>query len=331
MMRWQNQVVAVTGAAGFLGSHLAEALVEAGATVLALDNFSVGTAANLEAFRGRLWLLDADISQQNACAALAEADLVFHLAAMANPRACEKDWAKTYRVNVEGTRHVLAACRRGARVIFLSGAMVYGEPTTLPIPETHTLAARDSYALSKMMGECLTWAVAHERQLRATVVRNFSSYGPRQSADYVIARMIQQGLEQGAIELWSTSPTRDFTYISDTIRALLAIAERPVLAGEVVNLGSARETLIGEVAQVVARLLGGLSVRDLGREVLGSHRQCADNRKLRQATGWQPRVLLEEGLAETLAWMRAEWEATAVAAPAPTRTESQTLQQGGMK
>ncbi len=201
---------------------------------------------------------------------------------------------------------MLEACRAGARVIFLSGGMAYGEPLTLPIPESHPLGSRDPYALSKIMGECLTWALAWQRRLRATVVRNFSSYGPRQSAAYVIPRMITQAVQQGEIELWTTRPTRDFTYVEDTVRALVAIAMSASLVGEAVNLGSGRESSIGEVARAVALLLGGLPVRDQQRDATGSLRQCADNRKLQQATGWQPRLSLEEGLARTLQWMQGQ-------------------------
>lgn len=299
-----NNIVAVTGAAGFLGSHLSEALVAAGASVLALDNFAAGSETNLEAVRSRVELVHYDITRQDSSGALRDAELLFHLAAIANPRLCQQDFDKTYKVNVEGTRRVLEACRPGARVIFLSGAMVYGNPVDLPIKEMHALTARDAYALSKIMGECLTWALTSQKGLRATVVRNFSTYGPRQSADYVIPRLITQALEQGRIELWTAAPTRDFTYVDDVIRALLAIAEADALVGKVVNLGSGSEISIGDVAARVAQLFGGLPVIDLHREVIGNQRQCADNAALRQATGWAPRVSLDEGLQRTIAWLR---------------------------
>lgn len=318
MNAWSNRRVAVTGAAGFLGSHLCEALVSEGAAVLALDNFEGGSARNLEAVRARLRLLNCDIACADTDDALREAEAVFHLAAMANPRACQKDFARTYRVNVEGTRRVLEACRPGARVIFLSGAMIYGEPRALPIDETHAPGARDAYALSKIMGECLTWAVASARGLRATVVRNFSSYGPRQSPDYVIPGMIRRALRSGRIELWNATPTRDFTYVTDTIQALLAIAKSEALVGEAVNVGSGTERSIHEVARTVAALLGNVQVHDLGQEVTGSQRQCADNRKLRRATGWGPRVALEDGLARTIAWAKQE-------TAEPAREENKSL------
>ncbi|MEE8200750.1 MAG: NAD-dependent epimerase/dehydratase family protein, partial [Candidatus Acidoferrales bacterium] len=315
MSAWKGKVVAVTGAAGFLGSHLCEALVGEGAEVLGLDNFEAGQIEHLEPVRDQVQLIRYDITRADGEGVLAAAEVVYHLAARANPRACQKDFERTYRVNVEGTRRVLEACREGARVIFLSGAMAYGEPRVLPISEEHPLAARDPYSLSKIMGECLTWALAEARRLRATVVRNFSTYGPRQAPEYVVPRMIAQGLQQGEIDLWNTRPTRDFTYVEDTIRALRAIGESEALVGEVVNLGSGRETPIGELARTVARLLGGMPVRDRQREVSGSRRQCADNARLRRATGWQPQVALEEGLRRTIAWSQRRLPA-AVTAPA---------------
>jgi nucleoside-diphosphate-sugar epimerase len=320
---WENQVVAVTGAAGFLGSHLCEALVAEGALVCALDNFEAGTETNLERVRDELRVIPFDITRAGSNGPLAEADVVFHLAAIANPRLCQEQFPRAYQVNVEGTRRVLESCRPGARFVFLSGAMAYGEPQALPIPETHPLGARDPYSLTKIMGECLVWALASTRRLGATVVRNFSTYGPRQSADYVIPRMITQGLTQGRIELWTTKPTRDFTYIDDSTRALLAIAASQELIGEAVNLGSGAEISIGELAARVARLLGGLPVHDLARAVVGSQRQCADNAKLRRATGWQPRVSLEEGLAQTIDWLRAG------SARAPVHSQQSVISKGG--
>lgn len=303
MHAWRSSVVAVTGAAGFLGSHLCEALVAEGASVLAMDNFAAGQESNLAAVRSQLELIPHDVTEGDSSGILRDAEVVFHLAAIANPRLCQKDFLRTYQVNVEGTRHVLEACRPKARVIFLSGAMIYGDPVELPIKESQALNARDAYSLSKIMGECLTWALASSKGLGATVVRNFSTFGPRQSADYVVPRIITQALEEGRIELWTTAPTRDFTYVDDTARALVAIAASEALVGQAVNLGSGSERSIGEVAARVARLFGGLPVVDLHREGIGGQRQCADNTKLCAATGWAPRISLDESLERTIAWL----------------------------
>lgn len=302
-----GETVAVTGAAGFLGSHLTEALVRAGARVAALDNFASGSANNLSLVREEIDLVEWDlVGEQPAPAALGEAAVVFHLAALAHPGACREDFSRAYRVNVDGTRRVLEACRAGSRVVFLSGALAYGEPLALPVDELHPQRARDPYSLTKMMGESLCWLLGPARGLQVTVARNFSSYGPRQAGDYVVPSLIGQGLREGRLAVRNASPTRDFTYVEDTAAALVAVAVCEALAGEVVNLGSGRETSIGALAAAVAALLGGLPVEDRREPVSGSRRQCCQNSKLCRTTGWQPRVSLQEGLALTIAWWERE-------------------------
>lgn len=296
--------MAVTGAAGFVGSHLCEALVAGGARVIAIDNFAVGTPGNMQRVADRLRLVRLDIAADDCRQALGDAEVVYHLAAIADPRICATDFPRAYRVNVDGTRRVLEACATGARIIFLSGSMVYGDPIRLPMDETHPTLGRDPYALTKIMGECLSWAAMATRGLRPTVVRTFNIYGPRQSPGYLIPTLIDQGLRRGRIEMWNATPTRDFVYIADMTDALVRIGGADALAGEVVNLGSGTETVVGVVAGTVARLLGGMPVSSLNKSVGGSIRQCCDNRKLRDATGWSPHVSLVDGLGRTIEWFR---------------------------
>ncbi len=182
--------------------------------------------------------------------------------------------------------------------------MVYGDPIRLPMDEIHPTLGRDPYALMKIMGECLSWAAMATRGLRPTVVRNFNTYGPRQSAGYLIPTLIEQGLRQRRIEVWNAAPTRDFMYIADMTDALIRIGAEDALVGEVVNLGGGSETTVGAVADIVAGLLGRVPVSSLGKAVLGSGRQYCDNRKLCDATGWRPQVSLTEGLVRTIEWFR---------------------------
>lgn len=312
---WEARPVAVTGAAGFLGSHLCEVLVGCGAQVAALDNLLQGSPANLAGVEPEIEWVEWDVAGDDpAPAALREAEVIFHLAAVAHPGTCRDHPECARRVNVEGTRRVLEACPAASRVVFLSGAITYGEPLALPLDELHPQRARDPYSLTKIMGECLCWLLGTTRGLRMTVVRNFSSYGPRQVGDYVVPGLIRQGLQEGRVTVRNGRPTRDFTYVEDTVEGLLAAAACEGLVGEVVNLGSGAETSIGTLAQVIAGLLGGLPIEDRGEPVMGSLRQCCQNRKLCRATGWRPRVSLREGLAGTIAWFERELPTLASAA-----------------
>jgi nucleoside-diphosphate-sugar epimerase len=303
-MNWSEKVIAVIGAAGFLGSHLCEALLSKEAQVIASDNFEIGSETNLSSIAHNIRLLHCDITSKESLSFLEEADVVFHLAAIANPRACAEDFAKAYRVNVEGTKNVLEMCRPHSRAIFLSAGIVYGNPLYIPMDENHPLLARDAYSMTKIMGECLCQAMRQVKDLNVTIVRNFSTYGPRQTADYIIPTLISQGLKQGRIEIWNANPTRDFTYVDDTIEALLGIAAAEALGGEVINVGSGVEVKIGDLANMISALLGNIPVVSLRKEVIGSKRQVCNNKKLREVTGWAPLVSLTKGLNRTIEWFK---------------------------
>lgn len=308
-MNWSKKRVAVTGAAGFIGSYLCKALVSRGVEVTALDNFDTGAVGALDSILSKIHLLQCDITQESEIDDIRDSDIVFHLAAMASPKGCLANFPKAYRVNVEGTRNVLNSCQAGARVIFMSGAIVYGEPLYMPLDEQHPSRGRDPYSLTKIMGECLCWAMMEIKKIKPTVVRNFTTYGPGQSQDYVIPSLISQGLKEGRIEVWNDKPSRDFTYVEDMVEALIEIAQTPSLVGEVVNLGSGVETPIGKLAHIISQIVGNVSVKSLDKKVVGSVRQACDNTRLRNATGWTPRVSLREGLGKTVEWIRSELDA----------------------
>ena len=303
-VNWKNKKVAVTGAGGFIGGYLCKALVSEGATVMALDNFEIGSREVLNPILSEIRLLQCDITQREQLEELAGAEVVFHLAAIASPKACVDNFPKAYQVNVEGTKNVLEACAPGTRLIFLSGAIVYGEPLYIPVDENHPLRGRDPYSLTKVMGECLCWAMMATKKLQPTVVRNFTTYGPGQSAAYVIPSLITQGLNEKKIEVWNDRPSRDFTYVDDAVNALVSIAQTPSLVGEVVNLGSGVETRIAALATLISNVLGELPVVNLNKEVVGSARQSCANAKLRDSTQWAPKVPLNEGIPRTIEWLR---------------------------
>lgn len=309
-MDLENKLVSVTGAAGFIGSHLCKSLIARGAKVIAVDNFEIGSPENLTAIQSEIQLRNCDITRKRDLDAIGNAEVIFHLAAIASPKACADNFTKAYQVNFEGTKNVLDACQPRSRVIFMSGAIVYGEPLYIPLDENHPLRGRDAYSLTKIMGECLCWATMTSKDLKPTIVRNFTTYGPGQSANYVLPSLITQGLKEKKVEVWNDRPSRDFTYVDDMVNALLEITQTASFIGEAVNLGSGVETQVGTLARVISEILGNIPVENLNRDVVGSVRQSCDNRKLRELTQWTPKVSLEEGIKRTIEWIKGQPGAT---------------------
>lgn len=303
-MSWTGKKVAITGAAGFLGSYLCEILVAKGARVVALDDFTIGSPRSTEPFKNDVQIVSCDIVSNNIRQYLEGNQVVFHLAAIANPRSCKEDFDLAFSVNVEGTKNVLDACRGCERVIFLSAAATYGNPEYVPIDEKHPTNGNDPYAITKIMAEYLCTNYHQNYGVPVTIVRNFNTFGPRQSTAYLIPTLITQAMQQKEIEIWNPKPIRDFLYIDNTIDALLRIAESEELIGETVNVGSGKEVEVGALAEKISQIFGGLPIVNLNRDVVGSERLVCDNSKLERMTGWKPVIPFEEGLRRTCSWFQ---------------------------
>lgn len=302
-MNWREAAVGVTGAGGFLGAHLCERLVDEGASVRAIDNFENGSRENIGSIRDEVSTITTDIRDVGG-EAFEGLDVVFHFAAIANPRTCRSDRDLAFDVNVDGTRQVFEACDEAGvdRVVFFSSAAVYGNPESLPIAESHRLGGRDPYATSKKIGESLAEMYDHETEMDVFVVRNFNIFGPRQEEAYLIPTLITQADRDDKIEIWTAESARDFTYVEDAIDAFLAIADTPELAGEPVNVGSNMEITSRELADRISAEFGGVSVVNLDKENVDKSRLVCDNSRLREATGWEAAVGFEHGLAQTIDW-----------------------------
>lgn len=301
---YAGKPVLVTGVSGFIGRYLADRLLSSGAEVLGTDIVPSSIAEGAHG-PGQFTYRHLDVRDESAVrAVLAEhpADFLFHLAAVASPPACARDFDTAFKVNVNGTFHLLQHGEKVGRFVFLSSSAVYGRPDSLPLDERHPRRGKDPYATTKILGEdlCRTFVTNFGR--RCEVVRNFNSFGPYQTPDYVIPSIIRQGFNAHAIEIWNADPIRDFTFVDNTVDAILRIG----LDGQngIYNVGSGTGTRIGDLAHLIAaRIDPGVTIRDLHKDVIGSPALVAKVDRLREL-GWTERIPLDVGLDRTVEWFR---------------------------
>jgi NAD dependent epimerase/dehydratase len=313
---WEGRRVLVTGGEGFIGSHLTERLVRAGAQVRVLALYNpFGAYGWLDPeVHTDVELLPGDVRDTERVAdAVAGCDTVFHLAALIGIPYSYVAPDSYVQVNVQGTVNVAAACRRHdvARLVHTSTSETYGTARVVPIDETHPLQPQSPYSASKIGADMMALSFHHAFDLPVTVVRPFNTYGPRQSTRAVIPTILAQ-LHRGSeeIRLGATAPTRDFNYVEDTAAGFLAVASCDRAVGEVVNIGSGREISIGDLARLLVSIVGSdaevvtdeARLRPGGSEV---ERLLCDNRRALEWAGWSPVVSLEDGLARTSDWVRA--------------------------
>jgi len=314
----KNKKVLVTGADGFIGSHLVEALLEEGCRVKAfvcynsfnswgwLDTLSKNKLKRLEVFAG-------DVRDPNGVrTALKGQDAVFHLAALIGIPFSYHSPDSYIDTNVKGTLNVLQAARDlgTSRVIVTSTSEVYGTARYAPINEEHPLQGQSPYSASKIGADKIAESFHLSFKLPVVTARPFNTYGPRQSARAIIPTIITQLLAgQKKIKLGALHPTRDLNYVTDTCAGFIALAKCDAAIGKAVNIGSGREITIGDLAgRIIAAsekkasvVLDGQRKRPAKSEV---ERLLADNTLITKLTGWAPRVSLEKGLRETIAWFR---------------------------
>jgi NAD dependent epimerase/dehydratase len=313
---WQGRKVLVTGAGGFIGSHLAELLARDGADVRAfvrytsrgdhgwLEHASPETAEAIEVFRG-------DLANPEAVrSALRGREVVFHLGALIPIPYSYVHPREFVTANVEGTLNVLEAARHEEprRIVHTSTSEVYGTAQRTPIDEEHPLHPQSPYAATKVGADQV--ALSYQRSFGTPVVvaRPFNTYGPRQSARAVIPTIVSQALSRDVVELGATSPTRDFLYVEDTAAGIAACAEAGGVEGEVINLGTGAEMSIRELAERIIELVGRDVTLALDEERLRPpesevERLVADNAKARRLLGWEPAVNLDDGLQRTIDWL----------------------------
>ena len=314
-MNWSKKKVAVTGAAGFIGSHLSERLVELGAEVTALVRYnSRGSYGFLEDLsketKDTIKVILGDIRDENIFRVLLkDAEVVFHLAAIPGIPYSFLCPQHVFEVNAMGSLNLLRVARDISpdKVILASTAETYGDSRYLPIDEEHPQIPKSPYAASKAAMETVAWSAFFADDVPVSIVRLFNNYGPRQSARAITPTIITQMLSSNEIKIGSLHPKRDFTFVLDTVEAFTKVAELSK-SGEVYQIGSGISISVQEIIDTVSKILGKevkivvdeSRIRP-GRSEVGALK--ADYTRLKNATGWQPQVSYEEGLKITIDWI----------------------------
>jgi UDP-glucose 4-epimerase len=302
----------VTGGAGFIGSHLVDALLKRGDRVRVLDDFSTGNYHNLEGAADQIELFESDLRDLDSLEeALRDIDLVFHQAAFVSVPKSMKDPAACLDVNVQGTRMLLDASRRSGvkRVVLASSAAVYGENPDLPLAEDSKPDPLSPYAASKFMDEILAGLYTRQLGLDVAALRYFNVYGPRQNpeSDYaaVIPIFIRRLLDEEQLQIYGDGgQTRDFVFVADVVRANLMAADSTAAAGQAMNICSGKETSLLELIEVLSSLLNSEVELDFKEPRAGDiYRSLGDPLRTRETLDFVPRVTLTEGLQKTMDWM----------------------------
>jgi NAD dependent epimerase/dehydratase len=315
-MNWQGKKVLVTGAGGFIASHLVERLVELGAHVRAFTRYNsrhdIGLLkllppeklATVEVIAGDL--RDAEAVAQGAH----NVEVIFHLGALIAIPYSYLHPREVVETNIMGTYNVLTAARQHqvAKVVHTSTSEVYGTAQYVPIDEHHPLQGQSPYSASKIGADKIAESFQRSFNVPVATIRPFNTYGPRQSARAVIPTVISQILTGNEVRLGSLHPTRDFTFVKDTAAGFILVAESPRTIGEEINVGSDAEISIGDLVQKIATLTGrevnivseAQRLRPQQSEV---ERLWADNRKAKELIGWQPQTTLDDGLRQTIDWI----------------------------
>lgn len=315
-MNWKNKHVLVTGAGGFIGSHLTERLVFLGANVRAfvrynsrndwgqLESFSEDKLANIDVIAGDL--RDSDAVRK----AVADIDIIFHLGSLIAIPYSYVHPREVIETNIMGATNILMATKDNdvEKIIHTSTSEVYGTAEYVPIDEKHPLQGQSPYSASKIGADMIADSFCRSYDLPITTIRPFNTYGPRQSARAVIPTIITQAKINNIVKLGDIHPTRDFTFITDTIEGFIKIAEMQKSIGEVINIGSNFEISIGDLAEKILTLLNSNAkieveerrIRPKSSEV---ERLYADISKAKDLLNWKPTIGLDEGLNRTISWI----------------------------
>ncbi len=311
---WQSKRVLVTGAGGFIASHLVEFLLTAGAHVMAFVRYnsrdSIGYLDNLKKHE-RLEIVAGDLRDIAAVdQSTQNVQFVFHLGALISIPYSYIHPVEVVQTNILGTLNVLMACKNHnvERLIHASSSEVYGTALSVPISETHPLQGQSPYSASKIGADKLAESFYCAYNLPVVTIRPFNTYGPRQSGRAVIPTIISQALTREVIRLGNLETRRDFTYVDDTVRGFILAAQAKEVEGCTINLGTGTDISIGEIAKMITQMVGrelNIECEDkrLRPEKSEVIRLVSDNRVAREKLDWTPKVSLDQGLKSTIHWI----------------------------
>jgi NAD dependent epimerase/dehydratase len=314
----QGKAVLITGAGGFIGSHLTERLAREGAQVRALVRY---TSRRDEGFlstlpddvRSQIRVVHGDVRDiKTVREAMQGVQFVFHLAALVGIPYSYLHPQEVIETNVIGTANVLLSARDNGnlqRVLLTSTSEVYGTAQYVPIDEVHPLQPQSPYSATKIAADALGISFQRSFETPVVLVRPFNAYGPRQSMRAVIPTIIVQAITRDQVMLGALHPTRDFTYVTDTADGFVRAATASEAVGQAINIGSGQEISIGDLARLIVKLVGRdvpvvqdpQRLRPTSSEV---EQLCASNALAQEILGWRPQVSLEEGLQRTIDWIR---------------------------
>ena len=311
----KGKKILITGGTGFIGSHLAEMLVRQGNSVTCFDRYNINNNWG--------WLESSELSKDiniilgdirdfdSVHDATAGQDIIFHLAALIGIPYSYKSPLAYIRTNIEGTYNVLesAKLRQTEKIIITSTSETYGTAQTIPIDESHPLVGQSPYSASKISADQLALSYYLSFDSPITIARPFNTYGPRQSSRAIIPTIFSQAILGDTLTLGNLSPTRDLTYVDDTCKGFLEIANHPDLNGEVINIGSNQEISIGALAELIKEIVGkDLIITEsqdrLRPEKSEVDRLLCDNSKICKLTAWKPEIGLKDGLQNVYNWMQ---------------------------
>lgn len=315
-INWKKKSVLVTGAGGFIGSHLTEHLLELGADLSTFIKYNSrndwGMLESLsEEDLYKINIIPGDLKDSDAVRkSVKDKDIIFHLGSLISIPYSYVNPRETIETNIIGTLNVLTAAEEYGveKIVHTSTSEVYGTAKYVPIDENHPLKGQSPYSASKIGADKIAESFFMSFETPVATIRPFNTFGPRQSLRAVIPTIIAQAITKDHVFLGSLSPTRDYTYVKDLVEGFIKVAESPFSVGEVINIGSNFEISIGDLAKKIVTILNEdieikhdeLRVRPKDSEV---ERLWCDNTKAKELLGWSPTIGLEKGLKETINWI----------------------------